>query len=206
MNAAEIDWGYMKGALLAFAVCALLGGGLYWLSWQYADGGELSLKRENSRLQSSRRRYQTLDEEEKIIADYLPRFVELEQAGLVGRERRLDWIETLRGTAQRLAMPAFRYSIDSQREFEFAQDLEIGKFSVFASRMQLDLGLLHEGDLFSLLETVESEANGLFMISGCNLRRSQENLDMGGTVSNLSALCSLDWLTLRKRANAEDQS
>ena len=83
-------------------------------------------------------------------------------------------------------------------------------WSLQASRMKLELGLVHEGDFISYLRRLAYPPAGIFQIDHCtiqgskagNVRAAGRASDpRGGTASagtnaNLSATCEIDWITL----------
>ena len=72
-----------------------------------------------------------------------------------------------------------------------------GSFRVFATEMSLDLGLLHEEDLPSLLSRIRQDARGLHRVASCTISRSGPSFGLDPTQANLKAKCVLDWLTVR---------
>ncbi|MCB1743617.1 MAG: hypothetical protein KDK91_24795 [Gammaproteobacteria bacterium] len=203
MNPSDVDWGYLRGALIALALSLGIGGALYFYSYDFADSASNAYRRHHARMIASRTRYQTLDEEERIIDEFLPKYRALESQGLIGREQRLDWIEKLREAARDVGLPSLRYSIAAQQEYEEGSGVSTGSFKIYASRMDLEMGLLHEGDLYAFLAQIDAKAAGRFSIKSCELKRVQPELDMSGTSANLTARCALDWLTLHKPTEAE---
>ena len=172
MKLAEVDWPLLRGALVGLTVCLVVAGLVAGASYQFVDAKRTALRIEKSKLLGIRGKYQTVDEEERLIEEYLPRFVALEERGVVGREFRLDWIETLRGASTELKLPELRYAIDTQGSYKPDFPVAPGAFQIYASKMRLDLGLLHEGDLPALLERIERDARGLYRVSDCALTRT----------------------------------
>ena len=62
--------------------------------------------------------------------------------------------------------------------------------------MQLSLGLLHEGDLQSLLSALDRDAEGLYSISRCEANRINEQSEFDPTQPMISATCQLTWFTV----------
>lgn len=197
MRATDVDWGIMRGPLVLLVVCALVSAAL--LAGGYVFAGRMAAEHDSfkRRLISIRNSYHTVDEEERLIRAYLPRFRELQESGVVGVERRLDWIEALRDAGQRVRLPDLRYEITSQEPYTPALPLPPARSPVLASDMNLDLGLLHEGDLFRVLDALERDAEGLYSVSQCRIARRRPQLSEDPTEANLSALCRLRWITIR---------
>lgn len=200
MKLDQIDWGVLRNALIFLAISVVVSGALLGTSFHFSEKMNRTFQRERSALFSVRAQYQNIDEEEKIIERYLPLYRDLESRGVIGQERRLDWIDTLRQASQRVELPVLRYVIDSQSVYEPKFIESGGAFQIYSSSMQLDLGLLHEEDLDSLFEDLDANATGLYTVSSCNLRRnySQREFIKRAEVTNVKAECGLRWLTIKQ--------
>lgn len=201
MNPADIDWGMLRGALIAMVVSVVVSGTLVGTSYYFWEKVDKSYSRVLVELRKVRDRFHQVDEEEEMIAAYLPRFQALEGEGIIGREHRLNWIESLREASQRKRLPALSFVIDSQEAFDPEFPLaESDVFEVYTSEMQLDMGLLHEGDLLSLLRELERDAKGLFSVASCRMLRAAERVDAEPDPSkaHVNSSCSLRWYTIRR--------
>jgi len=193
-----IDWGVMRGALilviLAMVICgSLIGGSLY-----FKKKMDLEFRRNNTVFQSNSHRYLAVDEEEKLIREYYPRFIDLYNYGEIGQERRLDWIETLRSAGVEIKLPSLSYTIESQKTFAPKFTVNMGRYRLYKSDMSLKMQLLHEGDLFRILSELDSKAKGLYRVSNCKLNNNiKGTLTDAPDAANVSADCLLEWFTLK---------
>ncbi len=71
----------------------------------------------HGRLQSVTGKYLAVDQEDMIIREQYPRFVELVRKGVIGNEQRLNWIEVLKRTAAITKIPSLRYEIAAREPF-----------------------------------------------------------------------------------------
>lgn len=204
MKLDQIDWGVLRGALILLFISVAISGGLLGSSFHFWEKMDRMFKRERNALSGVRAQYQNIDEEEKIIEQYLPLYHDLESKGIIGKERRLDWIDSLRQASQRVELPMLRYVIDSQSIHEPEFKVPDGKFQIYSSNMQLDLGLLHEGDLDTLFADLDANATGLYTVSNCDLSRNhhQREFVKRADATNLRANCGLRWLTIKQRPAA----
>jgi hypothetical protein len=194
----DIDWRVLRGALVLLLFSVSVSAVLWWVSHRFWEDMERTYQREHNALVSVRSRYQTIDQEEERIRALMPAFSELQERGIIGREQRLDWVETLRRAVEELKLPSLRYAIDSQQPYEPDFPVPVGgSFRPYASTMTLDLGLLHEGDLPALLDVLERSARGLYSVADCRIRRTRPELGRDPRESNLQAQCRLRWLTVR---------
>ena len=197
MKIAEIDWSVLRGSLIFLLVSAAIAGVALSTSYRFWNKQEVLLKSANSALSSTRGQYRALDDEEDIIATYLPRYSSLEEEGIIGRERRLDWIDVLRETARKVQLPNLEYALDAQRPFDVGVDLKVGEYGVYASTMNLNLGLLHEGDLVRFFALFRDSAPGLFGVTECDLERRSETPSNNPQARNVTASCELKFITIR---------
>jgi hypothetical protein len=204
MKLDQIDWSVLRNALILLLISIAISGGVLSSSFYFWDKMDRTHKRERSALFGVRAQYQNIDEEEKIIQRYLPLYRDLQSRGVIGQERRLDWIDTLRQASQRVELPMLRYAIDSQNIYRPEFVVPSGTFQIYSSNMRLDLGLLHEGDLETLFADLDANAVGLYTVSNCDLRRNhrQREFVKRADATNLKAECGLRWLTIKQPSAA----
>ena len=123
--------------------------------------------------------------------------MELEGLGIVGGEKRLDWIESLRQADANLKLPSLTYSIGSQEPYKAEYPLAGGAYQPFVTKMDLKLGLLHGQDLFNLLASLDQNAQGLYSVDTCNLQRRLEGPG-SPRQAHVTSECKLRWFTIRK--------
>ena len=198
MKLAEVDWRLLRGALILLVICVAISVGLIGTSYSFWKKQNRAHSAARSAMMGARTQYQSIDEEEKIIAAYLPVYRALESKGIIGKEHRLDWVDNLRRAAQRVELPALSYVIDSQQRFKSELPLHLGSYQIYSSSMKLDLGLLHEEDLSALLNDLNSHGGGLYTVADCDLRRSQSTFVKRPDAVNLKAACGLQWLTIKQ--------
>lgn len=140
---------------------------------------------------------------------------------------RLEWIERLVEAREARGLPQMAYAIAARKPYEDIAKPGQG-LSFFASRMKLELGLLHEGDFIDYLRRLANPPAGIFVMDRCTLQaRAVDtartpvkkpapgamaaigNALGGGTApatpvdqSNVIATCEIDWITLVEDARA----
>jgi len=155
-------------------------------------------------LAETRERVRKSGEERDVIQRYLPAYYQLEKEGLIGAERRLDWIEALRVANDHAGLYGIQYEITPQQVLPDRLKLGISHIDVKQSLMKLNFGLLHEGDLRRFLDALAAQGLGSFVVNQCTLtqmRRPERALNE----PNLQAQCELSWLTLSVPATKEGQ-
>ena len=192
-----IDWPAPRGSIvllvLALATGAVAAGGAI----RFHDEAVRGYERQKARFVSARARYRAIDDQRRLIETWLPPFRALQAAGVIGEERRLAWIETLRAAAARIRLPSLRYRIGRRTEYEAGLVLD-GAWRSFATVVRLEAGLLHEGDLERLIRELATRDAGLHRIERCDVRRAGPGFVMRPGAINLSAECDLRWITFAR--------
>lgn len=199
MARARVDLGVLRGALGTFAICALLSVLMVAASGFFAKQMASEYRAARARFGDASRKYLSVDDDARLIAESYPAFAALHERGILGAEHRLDWIEALREAAQRVRIPELDYKLDSQTVVEPDPPLALGAFNVYASDMHLSLGLLHEGDLVDLLAALDAKAKGLYSVTRCDLQREERTKSADPARAKLHADCTLRWYTVDLR-------
>ncbi|MCP5145479.1 MAG: hypothetical protein H6978_11775 [Gammaproteobacteria bacterium] len=203
MARVDFDWKVLRGAFVLF-VCALaISVTLIWLSQRFAAGMRASFDDNNGRFRFVSGKYLAVDDEARIIEDFLPVFQRYYAEGIIGTERRLDWIATLREADQAIGLPELKYDIDSQQLYQADFPLALDTYDLYASHMRLSAGLLHEGDFVAVLNALDRDAPGTYTVSHCVLERAAATLDLSSEHTNVTVECDVVWLTLKLRGGRD---
>ena len=117
-------------------------------------------------------------------------YQELAQHGLLGPERRLEWVRVMSALPQASGLTRSDYQISPQRPFaRFASD-EGHELKLSARRISLQISAVHEGRLLSFLNRLEASTPGLLLLRSCDFDSN------AGTTDDVHAHCKLDWITL----------
>ena len=203
MKRDDLDWSVIKVHTFTFIIILLVSLGMVIGSWSFKEDMLSEYKRNKLRFTSVSQKYLAVDEDEKIIRKYYPEFIDLYKNGVVGREHRLNWIETLRESSERIKLPGLRYTISSQQKYSPGFNVSLGKFLLYSSTMKLNISMLHEGDLSHLIKDMNEHAEGMFTITECEFTRSNKTLIEHRDATNINAECELQWLNIRKSDGTE---
>jgi hypothetical protein len=193
----DIDWSILVGALVTLGVCLVVGGLIIGGSFYFEKKMEMEFNANNALFQDISRRYLSVDEEEKLIKKFYPRFVELYEAGVIGREQRLNWLEVLRAAGERKRLPGLNYEIKSQNVYAPQFPAMLGRYQLYSSDMSLSMQLLHEVDLLDVLDFMDKNAQGLYSVSECRFSRAGQDITMAAHASNVTTRCDLNWFTIK---------
>lgn len=198
-----------RAALRACAMAALgllLAGGFHW--WRADLSGRLD--RQLKAEQTSRLRFLNSGRERADIERLLPLLQSLQSQGLYGEEKRLEWIERLRGMERLWPGLKLQYAIEAQAvqpgagsgagvagmaALPAAGAAGAGaarRIELFSTRMRLTMTLVHEDDMLRVLEELAQAQLGRASVERCEMTRANG--------AAIRAECSLIWNTLRAYA------
>ncbi len=198
MNPADIEWDYLRRhtlrpALSAVTAVALLVAAIWLHGKQLRDYSQYMANHD-----AVHEDYDSLVRQRRLVENYHRRYQRFRDIGFIGRESRLDWIETLRTTTESLGLPRVGYAIEPQQQAvppvvsAVADEL----IDIRVSRMQLDLGLVHEFDLLRFFDALQANAPGLIKVDQCDLTWLAESDVAQSGEANLSATCAVQVLSV----------
>jgi hypothetical protein len=138
-------------------------------------------------------RYAHVDNEKRDIRNFQPRYVELLARGLIGEEKRLEWVDAIRQAQERHRLPPLSYEIEPQQSVRLESALDLGDYQLQGSRMRLHMDLLHEMDLFDFFDDLRQRS--FFAVQDCSIKRLSLAAGSVGAPT-LGADCTLNWITL----------
>lgn len=189
------DWELLTPALRSLAIWVVVGTILF-LTGEYLGRSAFEMRsQQETRAMEARNTYYRAREARAVIADFSERYEYWRERGVIGDERRLQWVETLQDAADSLRLPELNYSISPRT---VAPDLPMkSTHRVHRSEMKLSLKLLHERDLVDLAALLERNARGLFRMRECELKRGD------GADEYIAANCRVEWLTVGEEHGPE---
>ena len=194
---AKFDWLYLKRPIIVFLVMLLVSLALVIVGKQYEQAREEEYQKAISTLTATHSRYRKLVNDIGLLDQYRKLYSDYRSTGLVGKERRLSWIESLESTNQVLRLPTLTYNLLPQEGFERPGFKFQSDVSVLSSPMNLSMGLLHEEDLFALLESLRLSIRNMFTVDSCSMRRlSTIDKPLDTKRANLGINCKIRWVTI----------
>ena len=191
----EIDWHYLKPALVVLGISLLISAGMLVLSMDHLSDAEQRYESEKAVQMALKTKYLNAVDDKRLIEEYREQYGVLVRKGVVNDEHRLDWVDTLRASVKALKLPRMHFQFKPQRSFA-AGYINSGSVKVNTSRMMLDIGLLHEVDLLRLFTLLEHRVPGMFHIDNCAMLRTEDEFEYGVDRSNLNVNCELQWFTI----------
>lgn len=149
---------------------------------------------ERANLQS---RLSRATDDEREIRNRLLGYQELRKRGVIGDEHRLDWVEAMRRIKSERNLYDVRYSIDPRRPVDYPGIKPVKGVDIMMSRVKLEASLLHEDDLFNLLNDMKDRLAPLVVVRACELNRIAGAGLTGGAGPRVRATCQVDLVTIR---------
>jgi len=186
----------LRMPLLALLVVLVAGAAAIYYTDRLTVTARQQLAQQQKQLNEARTRLQKSGEEKDLIVRYLDSFRQLERAGFIGEEQRINWLDGLRVANQQADLFGVAYQIGTQAPYAYAAQYNPGQVALNQSVMRLDFRLLHEADLTRFLSALSRQGGGIFTVDQCMLRR----IDTRGVIRyqpNINAECDLSWITAR---------
>lgn len=187
----------MRLALILLGLSIFTGVGLYSGGALFERHHQERHDQARQRLDAARQEHAHTTTEQAYVRRYLAPYRTLLADKQIGEERRLDWIDVLGHVREQRKFFPLEYDIASRRPYTFVGPPATGNLQISASRMNIKFPLLHEGDLFTLLNDLRAQKAGLFVLNRCDMTLNpQEKGKPLQLTQNLVAECSLDWLSV----------
>ena len=188
---------HIRWALLAMLLMVAAGAtALYYANRFHAKAIADQASAGLARSEARNRLFRARDEEQELRAT-TTRFQELAQRGIIGDERRLDWVEQIRRIREQRKLFDLQYEIAPQQPLDAAA--AGGPLPFMASPMRLTMQLLHEEDLLGFLDDLSAQAPAYLRTRRCTVDRlPPPAVPPTAAAAELRAECELDWITIRK--------
>ena len=193
----KIDWFYLKGPLILLMVSILIFIALFIGGYQYEKMQAEKYDKAVISLRATHRIYSSMVNDIDLLDQYRSLYNGYKSSGLIGKERRLSWIESLEATNNVLRLPTLTYNLNPQEPFQRPGFQVHRGVEVNSSPMELQMGLLHEEDLFALLEGLRQSISNLFTVDSCSINRlSPVDSSLDTKRANLMTKCLIRWVTI----------
>ncbi len=157
-------------------------------------------------------KFRRVRNEENEIREKSAIFAALQKRGIVGEEKRLEWVELIKEIRDKRRLIDLQYEIAPQRALDPAPASATGaasatsSFAFYSSSMRVQLKLLHEEDLVRLLGDLRRQATALIQVKACSVARLPSGAGESWEHGQLQADCQIDWTTVREVAGKTGSS
>ncbi len=198
MEQFDIDWPALRVQFIRLAMVAVASFLLVWLSGGFRDKRAGSLDEAARELRAAEHGYREAVRAAHAVHTHHGSYRKLAQTGFIGEEQRLLWIESLRDAAIDEQIFNLQFRLGQQEPFRGDLGNPGTTLGLYASAMNLQLKLAHEGELLRFLNGVENRGHGLFDISRCTLTPTFPPTGPANDAPNVFADCELLWYTVRE--------
>jgi len=198
MNLSRDDW---KKLILPAAICAALlaaGGALIWGATQSQRSARVLLAAAQKDRTEKAERLARIAEEEREVREKLQVYEQLQRLNILGEERRLEWADAINRIRAERELLDLKYKVDRQRLLVSLPG-KPGSVDFFASPMQVQIALLHEGDLVRFLSDLRASGNAYYSVKHCDINRTGQAATGTGLTPRLRADCDIDLITIQDR-------
>jgi len=193
----------MKKELTVFLLSIIIAISIIVISHSVLETALENKKTQETSLENTKQRYYTAIQRRQILEKFEDRFITLKNSGIASNEHRLNWVDTISDIALHHKIPHLKYTINKQEKIKSNNlSSRYPDIDIFKSTMTLNMQLLHEGDLYTILNSLDNSAKGLFDVQICSIiRNSVQNASLTDkdTDTNFASVCVLNWYTMHKK-------
>lgn len=192
----QIDWLFLRRPIIIFLILVASSLFFYFAGKHYKDSAQELFNTAKNSLSTSHSKLKRQFNEIKLIDGYMSQYKELNNHAFIGEERRLSWLESIQASNQEIKLPKFNYSIRPQENFIRPGLKQSKNVKAMASKMDIDLGILHEEDVFNVFDLLNKHVQSYFIIEACEFSKIQKS-ELTVDKANLLAHCVLNWVHLK---------
>jgi hypothetical protein len=186
----------LRWPLCVLLVALLAAAAAITASWQYKQSQSILNNQANASIAQARVKLKNTQVEEKNLQTYSTIFNQLSSRGLFSEEKRLDWLENLKQLAAEHHFITLEFDLEAQRTLPAAAT-SMPNIDVLASPLQMKISAWHEEDLLNFFNALRNQPKGFYHIDRCNIKRA--DIDSGQSGANISADCSMEWISFKPK-------
>ena len=195
----------LQWAIAFLILMSLVGGGAVWITEQMQKSSNKALLEATTARRDIQVKLARARDEQQELTEKLKRFQMLKERGLIGPERRLDWIEAIARIKAARRIFKLDYEFAPQRRLD-ASILPgggaAGGFELMSSQMRMQIHLLHERELLDFMADLRADlrktVDALVHVRSCTIERLVPSTADRGSKAQLKAECTLEWITLKE--------
>jgi len=195
MSSVQAELKLLRWPLLGLAAALLLSLGIGSGAWHYVKQAQSAAELAEQSAAQMHSQAQRLRSEEQDTRDKIAQYQSIAARGLIGPERRLDWVELMRTIQNERKLLGLEYEILPQAPMS---NMTANSGHAFMkSSMRVQVPLLHELDLIHLFQDLRAQAPAYIHLRSCRLSRAPDTPNPAGISPQLLAECQIDWITLQ---------
>lgn len=189
----------IKWKIVFFVVCVLISIAIFWATEALYSQANRGLIVAQGELYSARSAVELIEEEEATIIEYIDRYQDLSDQGIVQPEDRLLFLEEIANLRAQYDLFPIALNIGEQvgqrLQYDPSESDPGGPIDLKHSRVSVDYALLHEEDLSRFLQGLLT-SDGLYQTRECRIQAaSQTSQSYLYLAQHFLASCELLWYT-----------
>ena len=190
-----------KLALPAFGFLLLLvaGAALVWAAQRALAREQVQLGATRAERAQAHARLLRIAEEEREVKEKIEVYRRLKDRNIIGDERRLEWVDAMARIRAHRELLDVRYKVERQKLLSSIPG-KPANVDFFSSTMNVELALLHEGDLLRFLDDLRASGNAYYSVQRCAISRTGLAAAGAAMAPRLRAACQIDLITILDRA------
>jgi hypothetical protein len=138
-----------------------------------------------------------LERQVELYQQYGDKYAELMKKGLVKKQDRVFWADSLIRLKQGYLMPKFSFEFLPEKPLSSAQfqKVKVPQKMFFFSRIKLNMELQHEEDLLRFFESVNERVSPLYLIESCDNKLRDNDYEVNAnfnlTQGNVITSCTI---------------
>jgi hypothetical protein len=195
MSSLQAELKLLRWPLLGLAAALLLALGIGAGAWHYVQQAQSAADSAEHAAAQMHGQAQRLRSEEQDTREKISQYQNIAARGIIGPERRLDWVELMRTIQNERKLLGLEYEILPQAPMS---NMTANSGHAFMkSSMRVQVPLLHELDLILFLQDLRTQAPAYIHLRSCRLNRAPDTPNPAGVSPQLLAECQIDWVTLQ---------
>ena len=182
-------------------ILLILLSGLLALSWYGYEEMNKELKAQEKpkiqKLKALQSQVRFLQQQVRLYEQYGDKYQELIKKGLVKKQDRVFWTDSLIRVRDEYLIPNLKFSFSAEKTLSSGQfaNIKIPNGLFYYSRLKLTMDLQHEEDLFRVFETISQKISPLYLVESCKTKLHDTDYEINANFEllkgNVSADCSL---------------
>lgn len=203
MTLTPADTRYLRASALMLALCLALGASAAAFSHYRWQEAEKKHRLTQVRDQEMHQKLAQARQEEAELKEKISRYLTLKQQGIIGAERRLDWVEQFSLIRRERKLPDMQYELSAQHPVD--KDLlrsgsNVGGHQFLTSTLKFRTALLHEGDMISLMKDIRTRISAFPIARSCQIERRNADDQASGLNYGLKTECEIELVTIKDPA------
>lgn len=188
---------FFKKLLIIFVLLAMLLAGAWYGYGEIQKELAAQERPKIQKLNSLKSQVRFLQQQVRLYHEYGEKYQELVKKGLVKRQDRVFWTDSLIKIKEQYIVPELSFSFSPEKPLSTGQfsKIRVPNGTFFYSQITLKMALQHEEDLVRIFETISQKISPLYLVQSCNTSLKEDshevNANFNLTSGNLNVDCTL---------------